>query len=240
MKLESFFFTLSSLLFIFFTQLEAAPIRCSYAAWNADSVTFYKIAPDSFSKSIPLTIYTKAAIALSFFPELKEVNIVFSFKPGGAALETMPSFWSVFKKPKHRTYHITISTKTDPLFEPILLKNLSYDAQVGVLGHELSHIADFQQYNLWNFIVHAIKYTVNTKYGDGFEYNTDMICINHGLGYQLLAWSSDTRQKLDIKKLMEKYKIDIASERYMHPESIKKAIGKQPKYQDLNLAQPCY
>lgn len=218
----------------------AAPIRCTFVNWNSDSIALFQAYPDSNYHSVPPSIFKQTAIALSFFPELKNTKIIFELKAGGAALETMPSFWSVFKKPKDRTYHITISTKTDPLFEPILLSNLSYDAQVGVLGHELSHVADFQSYNLWRFISHAIKYTFNADYGDKFEYNTDMICIQHGLGFQLLAWSVDTRQKLDIKQIMEKHKFDMTRERYMHPESIKKVIADLPIYKTSNLTDLCY
>jgi len=229
------------ILSIFSLITAAAPIRCSYAGWNADSIAFYKLQPDANNKSIPSDILTQTSIALAFFPELKNVKISFEYKPGGAALETMPSFWSIFMRPEKRTYHITISTQTLELFEPILLKNLSFDAQVGVLGHELSHVFDFQQYNFWKFIVHAVKYTFNSAYGDGFEYNTDMICIQHGLGFQLWAWSRDTRQKLDLKKLAEKYKIDLTRERYMHPQSIEKAMGKLFIYQNISIiAIPCY
>ncbi|MFN0050441.1 MAG: hypothetical protein ACKVOU_15065 [Cytophagales bacterium] len=218
--------------------VSAAPIRCSYVAWNADSLRPFNMMPDTITKSIPRSILTQTSIALSAFPELNEVKIVFQFTNGGAALETMPSFWSVFKKPAKRTYYISIANKTDKLFEPILLKNLSYDAQIGVLAHELSHVSDFQQFNFINFVVHAIKYTINGSYGDSFEYNTDMICIQHGMGFQLLAWSTDTRLKLDLKKIMEKYKFDITRERYMHPESIKKAINTMKFYQ--NATKPCY
>lgn len=66
---------------------------------------------------------------------------------------------------------------------------------------------------------------------DQFEYNTDMRCIEHGLGYQLLSWSQEVRQKLNIshwkgiKRLKEQGK-----ERYMNPESILLALNKNADY----------
>ena len=42
---------------------------------------------------------------------------------------------------------------------------------------------------------HAIR-NVSSRYIDRFEFKTDSICIAHGLGYQLLAWSSFVRQKM--------------------------------------------
>ena len=66
---------------------------------------------------------------------------------------------------------------------------------------------------------------------DGFEYKTDMICIEHGLGYQLLSWSKEVRLKLNliqwkgIKQLQEN-----GRERYMNPESITKVISESKIY----------
>ena len=66
---------------------------------------------------------------------------------------------------------------------------------------------------------------------DRFEYNTDMRCIKHGLGYQLLSWSKEVRIKL---KLIQwkgiKHLEENGRERYMNPESIMKAINQNEIY----------
>jgi len=204
----------------------------SYAAKDADTLGYRRMVGNN--KKLPIGFEKQALIALSFFPELKEVAVEFEVKKDMTPLATMPSFWSIFKKPSNRTYIITISNKTTDLFSPILLKNLSYDAQIGVLGHELSHVSDFQHYNFWDFVVHAIRYTFSQPYGDKFEFNTDYICIEHGLGYQLRAWSSDCQQ-LDKNKIMKEFNIKEWNERYMYPRTIDSIIAIRPLYKQTKL-----
>lgn len=169
---------------------------------------------------IPSSIDGVVREALAYYPELKEVNIHFVLRPDEVPLTTMPTFWSVFRSPKHRKYEIIISTKSDSLFDPILLHHLSRKAQVGVLAHELSHVADFQTYHTLQFMSHAVQYTLDSKYGDGFEYQTDMRTILHGAGPELYAWSCEVRKGLDFGKLAKKYPIDTTRERYMKPTTI--------------------
>ncbi|MFN0204056.1 MAG: hypothetical protein ACKVTZ_21235 [Bacteroidia bacterium] len=162
--------------------------------------------------------------ALLFYPELKDRHILFRVKKATIPLTSRPRLMSIFQKPKNRRYIITISSKTMDRLEPILLKNLSFNAQVGVLGHEISHVADYNSRNTWFFIKLGASF-VSKKAIDRFENNTDRRCIKHGLGYQLLAWSTEVRQKLKIEqwngvKSEEMFK----GERYMSPESILRLI----------------
>jgi len=55
---------------------------------------------------------------------------------------------------------------------------------------------------------------------DKFEYNTDKITIEHGLGFQLLSWSKEVRQKLDLKQWGGSNRPNGRRERYMNPETI--------------------
>lgn len=183
-----------------------------------------KILPKGFEK--------QAIIALAYFPELENISVEFEIKKDLAALTTMPTIWSIFKRLENRTYVITISNETIKIFESILLKNLSYDAQIGVLGHELSHVSDFQHYGFWDFVVHAIKYTFSQPYGDKFEYQTDFICIKHGLGYQLKAWS-EAGQKLDVEAIKTEFNIKEWNERYMYPKTIDSIISVYPLYKEI-------
>lgn len=182
-------------------------------------------------KKLPQGFEWQALIALSYFPELKDTEINFCLEKDDVPLTTMPSFWGIFKKPENRAYNITISTEGMEALNPILLKNLGTGAQIGVLGHELGHVSDFQHFNCWDFLVHALRYTFSATYGDKFEFNTDRICIDHGLGYQLLAWSLEVRQKLDVKAFLRGQNISPERERYMHPATIEKIISQHPLYQ---------
>jgi len=181
------------------------------------------------NKQLPKRFEKQTLIALSYFPELVNTKIDFILNNDITPLASIPSVWSVFKIPSDRTYLITISSQSIELLNPILLNNLTYNAQIGVLGHELSHVCDFQTWNLFDFIKHVLK-NISSTYLDQFEYNTDKICIDHGLGYQLKAWSLDTRQKLGIKRFMSESDIKNGRERYMNPNTIDRFMAQDTLY----------
>lgn len=71
---------------------------------------------------------------------------------------------------------------------------------------------------------------------DTFEYKTDVSCISHGLGYQLLDWSITVLNSLKsinwrgANNLLQK---DI-KERYLNPETIEQFMRKSPIQQPPN------
>ena len=69
------------------------------------------------------------------------------------------------------------------------------------MGHELGHLYHYNFKRGVYFIELVLKH-LNKKTMDKFEYNTDMICIKHGLGFQLLSWSKEVREKLDLKQFI--------------------------------------
>lgn len=122
---------------------------------------------------------------------------------------------------------ITISTKTQKTYEPILFHNLPYNAQIGVLAHELGHIVTYKEKTSFQVIGIAFK-LLNTKFVDRFEYETDSIAIQHGMGYQLFGWSVFVRKALKIEEwngISNK-----GTERYMNPETIKHHMQALKRY----------
>lgn len=163
--------------------------------------------------------------ALLFFPELEKTKITFRVKKTIVPLAARPRIWAVFQKPNNRKYLITISSKTIGKLESILLKNLSFNAQVGVLGHEISHVADFNSRKSGYFIK-LLFMQVSKKAMDIFENNTDKRTIEHGLGYQLLSWSTEVRQNLKIEEWGGADKNGVQErERYMSPKTILEQIN---------------
>lgn len=177
------------------------------------------------NKTMDSTFLWQIRGVMLYYPKLSHTHIKFRLKDTPIPLTARPRVWATFQRPKHRQYLITISTKTSPRFEPLLLKNLSFNAQVGVIGHEMSHIADFQQRRGLYFIKLAFMH-ISKKYMDNFENKTDRRCIQHGLGYQLLSWSKEVREKLKIAQWRGiKGDEKDTRERYMSPESIMKWIN---------------
>src|SRR4249919_219831 len=134
-----------------------------------------------YKKEIPQQYEKPILTALSYFPELKDVHIVFRIKKAYSDLTTKPNFAGVFKRKDHRSYIITISNETIDTLKPLLLQNLTFEQQVGVIGHELSHVVDFNSNNFPQTIGVGIGH-ISKKYLDKMEFNTDRICIQHGLG----------------------------------------------------------
>jgi predicted SprT family Zn-dependent metalloprotease len=226
MKYEIYIFAI--LLIILSQQAVSQVIRKEFS--SNDTINFEVLKTEfGQNKTIPKEFEKQILVALSFYSELRNTKIVFKVKKSIVPLASRPTFWSVFKRRKNRTYKIMISSKTIGFLTPILLKNLSYNAQIGVLGHEIAHIAEYIHKNSWQIIGMGFG-QLSGKYIDKFEYATDMRCIEHGLGYQLLAWSMQVREKLQLKE-WKNVSAKSSSERYMNPDTIEKYIKESKKYQ---------
>ena len=178
-------------------------------------------------KKLPRGYEKETLEALSHFPELKNVSVRFKIKKSFSTLKTRPAFLSMFMPKGHRSYVITISNKSIQKLMPLMFANLTTEARVGVIGHELSHVVDLYGKNTWQcFKVFAGH--LSAHYLDHFEYNTDMICIKHGLGKDLEAWSSYIRNTMHTsfwRGAGYVNKGDDKHERYMNPSTIEKTIS---------------
>jgi hypothetical protein len=172
-------------------------------------------------------------ITLSYFPELKDVNIIFRERNRKTPLATRPTFLSMFRQAKKRSYIITISNKSTNYLNSIIFKNLTFNAQIGVLSHELAHISDYLNKGFGKMLVIAKNELFCPKAVDALEYSTDLSSINHGLGYQLLEWSTNVRVNLKRENWLGAVNLseDKKSERYMNPSTITEIISKHPLYQ---------
>ena len=181
---------------------------------------------------IPLEYEKQILIALSYFPELKNSRIKFRLKHRHTLFTTRPSIISVFKRSRNRKYIITISDRSKDILTPLLLKNLDFNAQIGVLGHELSHVADFSGKNSFGLLRIALG-NLSEKFLTRFEFQTDSTCIAHGLGYQLLAWSTFIRTTLHYENWTESTNINkgpMLKEKYMNPDTIIERISMSAIY----------
>ena len=160
-----------------------------------------------------------------YFSDIPYDKITIKKKKQLIPLTTVPNPLNLIKPKKNWTYTIKISSKTIPTLSPILFDSLSLEGQLGVLAHELSHVSDFHNHKR-GYLIKAFFWHLNPRKIDRFEYNTDFICINHGMGYQLLAWSLDT-SFLNGKGTM---KPPFKNERYMFPTTIKDYLEKLSLY----------
>ena len=220
-------------IFLFFSNLLFSQTPKKYFDPGSISEEHYAALKIEFGKykKIPPSIEKPILIALSYYPELKNTPIRFRIKKRHTPLQTRASWVGLFKRKEIRDYVITISDTTEQMLMPVLFKNVPFNLQIGVAGHELAHVADFSTYSSLRLIWHGIK-NISPKYIDRFEFKTDSICIAHGLGYQLLAWSGNLRKKMNSTNWRGP---DYAhkpqnTERYMNPATIQQRINISPLY----------
>jgi hypothetical protein len=204
-------------------------IICPFFSEAANKeITIDSLKKFGHKKEIPQLYEKPILTALSYFPELKEVHIVFRIKKANTAFTTKPNFAGVFKRKDHRTYIITISDEIIDTLKPLLLQNLTFEQQVGVIGHELSHVVDFNSKNFLQTIGVGIGH-ISKRYLDKMEFNTDRICIHHGLGNYLLAYSKHVRETMHVHNWRGSDYVNKGNgngkyERYMNPDTIEKTM----------------
>lgn len=179
-----------SLIFLFF-------VFCSFAqdSFNdrtLDSLILAQNKEQLIPKSISLVDAPEAyelpiLVAISYYPELKGKKIIFKERKIKTTLNARPRFLSlVFSKKQNRTYVVRINKQLKDSI--ISLKNIPFNAQVGLFGHEFSHFADYQNRSLFGIIRRGFAY-LSKKSKTSFEKEIDQKTIEHGLGWQLYEWS---------------------------------------------------
>jgi hypothetical protein len=189
------------------------------AASADDSLNQY-----AHNKEIPAEFRLPILTALAYFPELKSMHIHFVVKKAYTPLSTRPAFSSMIKQKKRRTYLVTISNQTIDTLNHLLYKNLGFTEQVGVMGHELSHVVDFDSKNLFQSAGNAIGH-LSKHFVDKMEYKTDLICIQHGLGKYLETYSMHVRKTMHVENwrgVDHVFEKNDHIERYMNPATIEK------------------
>jgi hypothetical protein len=155
------------------------------------------------NKGLPEGFETAAAIAYSAFPQLKDVNIDMVLTPGGAPMESTPDIGSLFGPRKNRRYRILLNDAKDSFFDPILLRSLPFDAQVGVLAHELGHVVYYHELNLLRLGKWGLNYLRDDEFRAIHERSTDLMPVYYGLGSQIYQYAWFVRNDPSCKEFFE-------------------------------------
>lgn len=170
-----------------------------------------------------------ALIALSYYPELKDVPIEFKYSGEATTMAARPDPLSLITG---RKYLVLINNRKN--FEGILLEDVPLNAQVGIIGHELAHIVDYQNHNIWGIAGIYFRY-LDKKRRALFEKEIDKATIARGLGWQLYDWASCSTVANDYSsKAYRKFK----RETYMRPKQIKQVISHISKYKSASPPFP--
>lgn len=188
---------------------------------SSDKLTEIKLELGS-NKSIPKEFEKQILTALSYYPELKDLHIEFIRSNIKTTMACRPTTASLTKR-YNREYIITIDN--DDEGQGITLGEVPYNAQIGVIGHELGHILDYENRSSVNIAGLGVDYATG-HYPPDFEKGVDKLAIKRGLGWQLLDWSDFVLNK---SKASKEYK-DFKRKTYLTPEEIKKQIEQNEIY----------
>ncbi|MFK7771132.1 MAG: hypothetical protein AB8F94_03295 [Saprospiraceae bacterium] len=124
---------------------------------------------------------TQCLKALSFYPELKDVNIEFREAEIGTTLAARPMITSFFNLDYERKYEVIFNNAND-CEVPFL--DLPEEGQVGILGHELAHILDYETKSFGQLLVTGCFY-INAHSIRNYERGIDRVTVERGLGEKL-------------------------------------------------------
>jgi len=176
------------------------------------------------NKSIPKEIELECLTALSYYPELKSISIVFKFGSPISTMVSRPKLKSIFRSGNKREYQVIVH-------KPGLSKNglewneLSFNSLVGWIAHELGHIAHYRKKTSGGILFTGIKYAFPV-YRRRMERFTDNLVIHHDLGYALFEGTDYT---INYSNASPHYKNYIAKY-YLSPIEIKMAINDRSFY----------
>ncbi len=178
------------------------------------------------NKEIPQGWEDQILIALMGFHELRNTHITFKYAQGiSTTMAAYPAPASAVFSP--RRYLVVIGGRR----ARIPLESASFNAQIGVIAHELSHIVDYQNKNLTGLLGTATEY-VGKRSRARYENYIDSVTIARGYGWQLLDWAEYSLS--DQSPAPEKYR-EYKREVYMNPQRMKEIMRSLPIYQKISL-----
>ena len=205
------------------------------------------------SKSLPEGFELQALLALSHFPELLDIQIRFILADVGIPLSSRPYWRSMLNSSKKRIYHIVIDgyqelginekteeerkrekerkiqISSDRGRQALLLKNQPFNAQIGIIGHELAHTAYYLDRSFFGILKDALCQLGKCRIA--FERNTDLRLIDHGLGWQRYDHALFVRSRLN-NSVANVNTAEGGDGAYMSPAEILKNIKDSDHYAD--------
>lgn len=196
--------------------------------------TFFSIDTTVFGSNIQVevkndTIRTAFYKALSYYPELWDKKIRLKYGRTNTSMNAKPRILSLlFRKKDNRSYKITIGNREG--HKPaMLVSTASFNALVGVLGHEIAHILDYTDMSGWKVVDVGVKYVFSKKYRRQMEYYTDSLAMSKGLQWQVYDYSYHVVYDADIDDDYRQYKLAI----YMSPELVRDLAVRMDSLQNI-------
>lgn len=181
-----------------------------------------------FNKKVPKEALSNFYTAIGYYPELKDVNIKVRYGSIKTTMQCRPRWDFIFHRKVNRSYVIYIGNKIKNC-NGILYRDLPLNAQIGVMGHELAHIIDYQSMNNLRLVQFGIDY-LNSKKKRKIENRVDLIAIHRGLGHQINDFSKYVFEESGASFNYIKYKTKF----YFRPSQIKEFLVTIPIYSSVS------
>ena len=140
-------------------------------------------------------------LALSHYPELHQKKITLRLKSIPSTMQAQPDASFLFKRRVKRGYHIFVNDNPEPT--GIDYRELSFNALVGWLGHELAHLIDYSSMKNRDLLSFVTAYVFDKREMRRTERQADRETIKRGLGVQLLDGAHFFHKS---KKVSKKYR----------------------------------
>lgn len=138
------------------------------------------------NKSIEPSLELATLVALEFVQNLDSTRVKVKFASIGTSLNARPTVFSlIFRKRTKRQYVIRVNGKSKGKIP--LVQHANFNATVGVIGHELSHIQDYSLRSFGGVMKRLFAYG-SKKGKEKYEKEIDSLTIWSGLGWQAADW----------------------------------------------------
>lgn len=182
------------------------------------------------NKGLPEGFEIQALLAYSAYPELKGVKIDMVLTQEGAPMESNFNIWSLFGPGSKRHYRILLNDAQGTTYDEILLRSLPFDAQVGILAHELGHVAYYHRHSTLQIAKWGLCYLFEDDFHVAHEQSTDLMPIYHGMGGQIWQYAYYVRYDDCCRATYERFGEAFMDKYYLSDKAIKEAIEKHPLY----------
>lgn len=134
---------------------------------------------------------------LKFYPKMEVKDIRVKYVKSKTIADIKPNFGSIFKLPEQRSYTVYFSKQTGTTLDSVLLDNLSFNAQLGLIANQVSIIEDMSTGGFFNFLSWYFKH-LGRKGRRNIVKEAQLKTLEMGLGHQLLALNREYDERLQI------------------------------------------
>jgi hypothetical protein len=182
------------------------------------------------NKELPEGFELQALLALSHYPELKNIRIRFVVDDVDIPLSSRPHWASMLRSAGKRTYLVVIDSERDGGRDDVLLKRQPFNAQTGIIGHELAHTVYYLDRSFFGILDDALCQLSDCRVN--FERQTDRRTVDYGLGWQRFDHSVFLRRSRGVDPFAE----PNPGSTYLGPPELLSLMEANPAYQST-LAQ---